>query len=213
MEALTFVSPAPDTSRTKVAPMPTPHPGRGDITTDVHYAGINFKNVMSRRGDVGYVDRWPFVPGLEVTGTVREIYVGADDLTVANGWPPTRVQGGWPTWRSPRPATQSGSLRRWSWLDAAAAPGTLLTAELLATDAGGSSPMRWCSSTRLRGPSAMPLLLRTREECADDRGYRGRGEPGRAGRLAGYSEVLVRDEHLERTSAAQPRCSGSANPR
>jgi len=76
MRALVFTAPASDTSTSLVDELDLPVPGRGQLSIDVDHAGVNFKDVMSRRGDPGYVTGWPFVPGLDVAGRVRE--VGAD---------------------------------------------------------------------------------------------------------------------------------------
>jgi NADPH:quinone reductase len=65
-----------DARATRVRQMRVPVPGRGQVSIDVRYAGVNFKDVMARRGDAGYVSAWPFIPGVEVSGTVREL--GAD---------------------------------------------------------------------------------------------------------------------------------------
>ncbi|MFB9235621.1 zinc-binding alcohol dehydrogenase family protein [Plantactinospora siamensis] len=70
MQALVFDRPALDTSATRIARLEPPTPGSGQVAIRVAYAGINFKDVMSRRGDPGYAPRWPFVPGVEVSGTV-----------------------------------------------------------------------------------------------------------------------------------------------
>lgn len=70
MQAFVFTRAAADASASRVATVPTPIPGFGEIAIAVHYAGINFKDVMARRGDPGYVTGWPFVPGLEVAGTI-----------------------------------------------------------------------------------------------------------------------------------------------
>lgn len=43
------------------------------MTIDVAHAGVNFLDVMARRGDPGYVPAWPYLPGLEVSGRVREV--------------------------------------------------------------------------------------------------------------------------------------------
>ena len=59
--------------QTVVAERPEPAPGPGQVAIDVAYAGINFLDVMARRGDRGYVPAWPFVPGLEVAGTIRAV--------------------------------------------------------------------------------------------------------------------------------------------
>jgi len=70
MQALVFDQPAPDTSATTVKNITAPAPGPGQVAVRVAYAGINFKDVMARRGDSGYVSRWPFIPGMEVAGTI-----------------------------------------------------------------------------------------------------------------------------------------------
>jgi NADPH2:quinone reductase len=84
MRAVVFDGPAPDTSRTRVASLPRPEPGPGQVAVDTRVAGVNFKDVMARRGDPGYVQRWPFVPGLEVAGTVRELGAGVDHVQVGD---------------------------------------------------------------------------------------------------------------------------------
>lgn len=49
--------------------LPTPEPGPGEVTIAVAFAGVNFAEVMGRRGDLGPMPE-PFVPGLEVAGRV-----------------------------------------------------------------------------------------------------------------------------------------------
>src|SRR4051812_5750236 len=73
MHALQFSGPAPDGSTTTVVEVPDPRPGPGQVAIAASWAGVNFKDVMQRRGDPGYVDGYPFVPGLEVSGTVRAV--------------------------------------------------------------------------------------------------------------------------------------------
>jgi NADPH2:quinone reductase len=82
--ALTFTGAAPDASRTEVAAVAVPVPGVGQVSIDVEYSAINFKDVMSRRGDRGYVSAWPFVPGLEVAGRIRSIGAGVTGFTVGD---------------------------------------------------------------------------------------------------------------------------------
>ena len=76
MRALRFTEAAIDSSRTEVADVEPPTPEAGEISIDVAFAGINFADVMARRGDGGYVLAWPWIPGLEVVGTVREVGAG-----------------------------------------------------------------------------------------------------------------------------------------
>ncbi|MGH3273625.1 MAG: quinone oxidoreductase family protein [Streptosporangiaceae bacterium] len=76
MRALVLTGPASDASTTAVQDIAVPRPGPGEVAIDVTCAGINFIDVMARRGDPGYATSWPYVPGLEVAGTVREVGEG-----------------------------------------------------------------------------------------------------------------------------------------
>ena len=73
MRALIYDAPAPDASATHVAELDVPAPEPGGVTIRVTHAGVNFKDIMARRGDPGYVSAWPFVPGLEVAGVVHAV--------------------------------------------------------------------------------------------------------------------------------------------
>ena len=83
MRALMMTEPSQGADRTEIREIEKPWPGPGEVTIDVAYAGINFLDVMARRGDAGYVPAWPYTPGLEVSGTVREI--GPDVAGLAVG--------------------------------------------------------------------------------------------------------------------------------
>ncbi len=131
MRALQFLRPAPDGSGTTVAEMPAPVPRAGQVAIDVAWAGVNFKDVMQRRGDPGYVSDWPFVPGLEVSGTISD--VGPDvagdmvgrrvtALTGAGGLSEVAVADSRLVVELPAEV---------SFRDAAAAPGALVSAALL----------------------------------------------------------------------------------
>lgn len=80
MHALAFTGPADDAGATTILELPVPPPGRGQVSISVAAAGINFIDVMARRGDPGYVTRWPFVPGLEVAGVVQAVGASVDGL-------------------------------------------------------------------------------------------------------------------------------------
>jgi NADPH:quinone reductase len=83
MYALIMTGPSQGADRTEIREVKEPRPGPGEVTIDVAYAGINFLDVMARRGDAGYVTAWPYAPGLEVSGTVRE--TGPDVTGLAAG--------------------------------------------------------------------------------------------------------------------------------
>jgi NADPH2:quinone reductase len=82
MQALIYDAPAPDASSTRVGELGVPAPEPGEVTIRVTHAGVNFKDIMARRGDPGYVAAWPFVPGLEVAGVVHAVGTGVQELSV-----------------------------------------------------------------------------------------------------------------------------------
>jgi NADPH2:quinone reductase len=67
----------------RIHDIPEPEPGPGEVTIDVAYAGVNYAEVMARRGDMPF--RPPFVPGLEVSGTIRGLGEGVGGI--ATGQP------------------------------------------------------------------------------------------------------------------------------
>ncbi|MBJ7289685.1 zinc-binding dehydrogenase [Williamsia sp.] len=65
-----------------VSDVAIPRPGPGEVTIDVAYAGVNFAEVMYRRGAIGVA--LPFTPGIEVSGHVREIGPGDTEFAVGD---------------------------------------------------------------------------------------------------------------------------------
>lgn len=59
----------------------TPQYGIGEVTIDVAYAGVNYAEVLFRKGVVEDL-ALPFVPGIEVSGTIREIGEGVTGVRV-----------------------------------------------------------------------------------------------------------------------------------
>ena len=70
MRAVVMTQPSPGSDKTRVTSVNAPRPGPGQVAIRVAYAGVNFMDVMARRGDPGYASGWPYVPGLEVAGTI-----------------------------------------------------------------------------------------------------------------------------------------------
>ncbi len=58
-------------------------PGPGQVSIDVAYAGVNFAEVIGRRGQIASI-KPPFTPGLEVSGTVRAVGEGVAGLGVGD---------------------------------------------------------------------------------------------------------------------------------
>jgi NADPH:quinone reductase len=61
-----------------VRELPEPEPGPGEVSITVTFAGVNYTDVRNRIGDG--LGRVPFVPGVEVAGTVRAIGPGVTGL-------------------------------------------------------------------------------------------------------------------------------------
>ncbi|MFB6083001.1 MAG: zinc-binding alcohol dehydrogenase family protein [Halorientalis sp.] len=53
-----------------------PEPGSGEVRIEVEAAGINFADIMQRRGDYQGGPEPPYVPGMEVTGVVDAVGEG-----------------------------------------------------------------------------------------------------------------------------------------
>lgn len=61
-----------------VQDVPEPQPGPGEVSVAVRFAGVNYTDVRNRQGDGLGVP--PFIPGVEVAGTVRAVGAGVTSL-------------------------------------------------------------------------------------------------------------------------------------
>lgn len=61
--------------------LPTPTVGPGQVLIEVHAAGVNFADILMVAGQYQEKPQLPFIPGLEVAGTVRAIGPGVKRLT------------------------------------------------------------------------------------------------------------------------------------
>jgi NADPH:quinone reductase len=183
MRVLVMTGPADGPERTAVREVAVPRPGPGQVSIDVACAGINFIDVMARRGDAGYVPAWPYVPGLEVAGTVRELGAGAGGAGLAVG---QRVAAFTPGGGLAKVAVTAAPLvvplpEAVPFNLAAAAPLMLSAALLLLTEAGrlraGETVLMHSASGGIGSAVAqlVPLLG----------GGRRIGTVGRAGQVAG----------------------------
>jgi NADPH:quinone reductase len=136
MRAVIFEQPALDTGSTHVAEVDVPVPGPGELTIDVKAAGINFIDVMARRGDPAYATNWPFVPGLEAAGTVRELGAGVAGPAVGTPVAAFTRSGGLADVVRVRAELATPIPDGLSFEQAAVAPGTFTTAALLVQQAG-----------------------------------------------------------------------------
>jgi NADPH2:quinone reductase len=140
VQALTMIRPSPGVDQTEVRKVEDPTPGPGEVTIDVAYAGINFMDVMARRGDPGYAPSWPYAPGLEVSGTVREVGPGFSTLEVGQRVVAYTSGGGLAEVARTRAEFVVPLPDQVALPIAAAAPLMLTTALLLLTDAARFRP-------------------------------------------------------------------------
>jgi NADPH:quinone reductase len=140
VQALTMIGPSQGADQTEVRKVEDPAPGPGEVTIDVAYAGINFMDVMARRGDPGYAKAWPYQPGLEVSGSVREVGPGFTTLAVGQRVVAYTPGGGLAEVARTRAEFVVPLPDRVALPLAAAAPLMLTTALLLLTDAARFRP-------------------------------------------------------------------------
>jgi len=127
--------------RSGIRAVSEPAPAAGEVTIDVAYAGVNFLDVMARRGDPGYVPAWPYTPGLEVAGTVRATGRGVSGLAVGQSVAAFTPNGGGLAEVALAPAALTVPVPQGvPLLVAAAAPVMLASALLLLTHASRLSP-------------------------------------------------------------------------
>ncbi|OIK28364.1 quinone oxidoreductase family protein [Streptomyces malaysiense] len=192
MRALVMTAPG-GSENSEIQEIAEPRPGAGQVAVTVAYAGLNFVDVMARRGDPGYVPEWPYLPGKEVAGTVRAIGAGVTGLAVGDPVVAAPVGGGLARVAVAEaaltvPVPPGVDLRQ-----AAAAPLGLATAMLLLTDAGrftaGDTVLVHSASGGVGGALArlVPALGGGRLL-----GTVGRPEKAREALKAGYDAVFPR---------------------
>ncbi|GAA5196532.1 zinc-binding dehydrogenase [Rugosimonospora acidiphila] len=198
MRALVMSAPSQGPELTRVEKLSEPRPAPGQVSIEVTHAGINFMDVMARRGDVGYASAWPYVPGMEVAGTVRELGDGVTGLAVGqrvaalirSGGGLAEVAVAEASLTVPLPGAVASPV-------AAAAPLMLSTALLLLTDAARFRPGETVLMHSAGGgvgsavAGLVPLL-----GGGSRIGVVGRANKVAGARDAGWDSVLVRGDDL-----------------
>jgi len=78
-----------ETVSARIAELRDEELGPGDVTVDVEYSGVNYKDGLALMGRPGVIRDYPLIPGIDLTGTVAHsddpgYRVG--DRVVLNGW-------------------------------------------------------------------------------------------------------------------------------
>ena len=77
----------------RLVDLPAPDPGPGQVAIRVAYASVNYAEAMFRRGDLGQEP--PFVPGMDVSGTVEALGQGVTGLRQGQQVAAMTVVGGY----------------------------------------------------------------------------------------------------------------------
>jgi NADPH2:quinone reductase len=78
----------------KVREVPAPQPGPGQVAIQVAYAGVNYAEIMARRGGL-HKGSLPFIPGLEVAGHILALGEGVEGLRVGQPVAAFTMSGGY----------------------------------------------------------------------------------------------------------------------
>ncbi|MFJ2579709.1 zinc-binding alcohol dehydrogenase family protein [Kitasatospora aureofaciens] len=198
MRALVMTAPG-GAENSQVKDVEAAQPGPGQVAIDVAYAGLNFVDVMSRRGDAGYVAAWPYLPGKEIAGTVRALGEGVTGLAVGDPVVAAPAGGGLAEVAIAEAALTVPIPAGVGLREAAAVPLGLATALLLLTDAGrftaGDTVLVHSAGGGIGNAIAqlVPLLGGGRLL-----GTVGRPEKAAAAVAAGYDAAFARDEGLRK---------------
>ncbi|MFB7616313.1 zinc-binding alcohol dehydrogenase family protein [Kitasatospora sp. NPDC056181] len=196
MRALVMTAPG-GAENSEIQEIAAPQPGPGQVAVDVAYAGLNFVDVMTRRGDAAYDSGWPHLPGKEIAGTVRAVGEGVTGLAVGDRVVAAPPGGGLAEVVVADAALTVPVPPGLSLREAAAAPLGLATAMLLLTDAGrftaGDTVLVHSAGGGIGSAIAqlVPLLGGGRLI-----GTVGRPEKAAAAEASGYHHAYARDERL-----------------
>jgi len=59
-----------------------PEPGKGEVRIKINYAGINYAEILSRKGLYGWAVKRPYILGMEASGVIDELGSGVNKLKV-----------------------------------------------------------------------------------------------------------------------------------
>ncbi len=68
---------SPDVLR--IHDLPDPEPGPGEVAVRVRAIGINYAEVLSRKGLYGWAPKLPYVPGMEAAGRIEAVGAGVSE--------------------------------------------------------------------------------------------------------------------------------------
>ncbi|AGB30399.1 NADH quinone oxidoreductase, PIG3 family protein [Natrinema pellirubrum DSM 15624] len=129
-----------DSDELSVVDVPTPEPGAGEVRIEIKAAGINFADIMQRRGHYPDGPEAPYVPGMEAAGTVDAVGEGVDDLSVGDRVVGMLDTGGYAEYVTAPAAMLFPVPEAMSFDEAAGFPVQFLTAHASLFEWGGLEP-------------------------------------------------------------------------
>jgi NADPH2:quinone reductase len=66
----------------KLSEVPEPIPGKGEVLVRLHFSGINYAEILSRKGLYGWAVKRPYIPGMEGSGIIEAVGEGVDPSRV-----------------------------------------------------------------------------------------------------------------------------------
>ncbi|WP_313192448.1 zinc-binding alcohol dehydrogenase family protein [Shinella zoogloeoides] len=84
MRAILLDQPGEAAGLLRVAELPAPVAGRGELVVAVACCGCNFADTMMRRGTYPHPKQYPLVPGFEIAGRVTAVGAGVDGFAVGD---------------------------------------------------------------------------------------------------------------------------------
>ena len=65
----------------RISDVPRPEPKRGEVRVRIEFIGVNFAEVLSRRGVYGWAPPLPYILGMEASGVVDALGDGVDSVS------------------------------------------------------------------------------------------------------------------------------------
>ena len=62
----------------RIYDLPEPMPGEGEVQVSLQYIGLNYAEILSRKGLYGWAPERPYVPGMEGAGTISRVGEGVN---------------------------------------------------------------------------------------------------------------------------------------
>ena len=123
-----------------LADLPDPQPGPGQVRIRVEAVGLNYAEVLSRKGLYGWAPKMPYVPGMEAAGHIDAVGDGVDPARVGARVVAGAKYGAYAEFLVVRDVQALPAVAEWSMEETAAFPVTWMTAWVSLMEMGRIRP-------------------------------------------------------------------------